>query len=278
MVWQSNKALLVFLAVSSGIFYAILISFAEALTQRILQAHYYKSRRQIKSKWRHILGGRSKCDHCEKKLNAVNLVPVFGYWLSGRKCDNCGNAIKARYWLSELAAFVYGTIVFWLYPDITYALTTGAYLVILHVIMRIDWEYMLIPTEAILTMLILGLLDLLNRFYGYTTTATLSSDISLHLLISFSWFFLLHLIRILSRYRMGLADVRLTLALCFGLGYPLAVFLPTVASALGLVFYLLSRLKPAAGLVKNDRGLKTQVAFGVFLGLAFLLLRAFKIS
>ena len=138
MVWQSNKALLVFLAVSSGIFYAILISFAEALTQRILQAHYYKSRRQIKSKWRHILGGRSKCDHCEKKLNAVNLVPVFGYWLSGRKCDNCGNAIKARYWLSELAAFVYGTIVFWLYPDITYALTTGAYLVILDLADRDD--------------------------------------------------------------------------------------------------------------------------------------------
>ncbi|HNE19534.1 MAG TPA: hypothetical protein PLF85_07435, partial [Turneriella sp.] len=85
--------------------------------------------------------------------------------------------------------------------------------------------------------------------------------------VAFVWYFLFHLLRVVSGYKLGLADVRLVLALGFLLGHPFALWLPGGAALLAIVFWLLRRYSV---LVYAPSG--EQIPFGVFLGVGYLLL------
>ena len=87
------------------------------------------------------------------------------------------------------------------------------------------------------------------------------------LAVAFVWYFLFHMLRILSGYKMGLADVRLVLGVGFLLGHPLALFLPGIAAFLAIGFYLVRRRS-----VLIYAPSETHIPFGVFLGLGYLLL------
>lgn len=264
-----------FFALSAGIFYTLLISFADATASRILIAFYQPSRKRIKHKWQFILSGRSKCDFCNEKLSPKALIPVLGYSLLRGQCEFCQTKLPKRYFYQEAAAFFFGLVLGFFHPDITYICATGIYLIALVIAMRIDWAYLLIPTEIILFLLVFSLGEMLWRLghIPLPTAEILEADYSIHLLIAFVWYALFYLIRILSRYQMGLADVRLVLILSIGLGYPISIYFPTVAAGLGILFYLLNRYLFRQKTIIEDKGLKTKLAFGVFLGIAFLLLR-----
>jgi len=48
------------------------------------------------------LWGRSECPHCHHVLSAVDLIPIVGYLVRGRKCAYCKEPISFRYPLSEI--------------------------------------------------------------------------------------------------------------------------------------------------------------------------------
>ena len=86
-------------------------------------------------------------------------------------------------------------------------------------------------------------------------------------MIACFWMSLFWLIRILSRYKMGFADVMLIFALSLSLFYPQQFSLPTLASLFGIVFYLIKKIKD-----KNKK-IKIKLPFGSCLVIAFLVLR-----
>ena len=66
---------------------------------------------------RSLVFGGSRCDHCDRRLQARDLVPLFSWALSGGKSRCCRQPITALYPLVELAALA---IALW-----AVAVTTG---------------------------------------------------------------------------------------------------------------------------------------------------------
>jgi len=55
---------------------------------------------------RSVLVGRSICPHCEARLTAVDLIPLWSWLRSMGRCRHCGQQIAALYPWIELAAVV----------------------------------------------------------------------------------------------------------------------------------------------------------------------------
>ncbi|GAB4444516.1 MAG: hypothetical protein OHK0011_26550 [Turneriella sp.] len=98
-------------------------------------------------------------------------------------------------------------------------------------------------------------------------------SLGLDLAVAFVWYFLFHLLRVVSGYKLGLADVRLVLALGFLLGHPYALWLPGFAALLAIFFWLLRRYSV---LIYAPSG--EQIPFGVFLGVGYLLLNVARVA
>lgn len=262
-----------YLIFTGALSFAIIHSFSDALAYRVSIAFFSRQRKSIEYKFRYIFKGRSFCESCNTAVKFYYLIPVAGFLLTRGRCSACNAPVSWRFLVFELLASLYGAIAFTAliqsktsFESIVFLLA-GYGLVVF--IASIDKKYFIIPTEAILLFFILGLVEMF-----YRRQFNLDDNlITLDLLGAFVWYLVFHLLRILSRYQLGLADVRLTLAMGFSLGYPYNMFLPTIAALAGLGMYLFKRIFADF----EDKGLKTRVAFGVYLGVSFLVLKIFSI-
>ena len=261
--------------------FACLASFADSFAWRVLRAFYRPSRKKIPNKWKYILSPHSFCENCQNKIPLLRLIPIIGILMANFRCGECGKKISPRFFWIETAAFAYGFLMSYLHVDWNYMITLSSgnslalhslfgprlgvdyilfsmfYFVIGYVIAMIDFEVLLIPTEAIFFFMLLGFFE----------TFLLGENIHIHFLIAFFWMGLFWLLRILSRYKMGFADVVLVFALSLGLFPAKQIALPTLASLLGIGFYLGKRFQ-----LKGQK-MNPKLPFGTFLVLAFLLLR-----
>lgn len=57
---------------------------------------------------RSVVHGRSKCDHCDKSLSALELVPIFAFLAQRGKCRECGGTIGGWQLASELSGAAIG--------------------------------------------------------------------------------------------------------------------------------------------------------------------------
>ena len=57
--------------------------------------------------WRSILSRRSRCDDCEKELQAHELFPLVSYLFQGAECTRCKTYIAPSHFFVELAAGFY---------------------------------------------------------------------------------------------------------------------------------------------------------------------------
>lgn len=57
---------------------------------------------RIKNSKKGIILGHSYCPNCKTKLNALDLIPVFGYILLGGKCRYCHKPIAPSYFFLEI--------------------------------------------------------------------------------------------------------------------------------------------------------------------------------
>lgn len=256
----------IFMACAAGLFFAVWHSFCDALAWRIYEAFYSPRRKQVTEKYRFVLAGSSRCEACAAPVSAKGLVPVFGFFLVKGRCESCTRRISWRFPVFETLAFFYGFALGTknLAPaEFSIAIVVYA---LLWVIIATDYRVLLIPTEAILGLLLTGLIAVVIIRHPLWFAFD-SLDLGLDLAVAFVWYALFHLLRIASGYKMGLADVRLVLALGFLLGHPLALYLPGFAALLAIGFFLLRRYS-----VMVYAPSETQIPFGVFLGTGYLLL------
>ncbi|MCX7633981.1 MAG: prepilin peptidase [Turneriella sp.] len=255
------------LAVGSGLLWTFWHSFADALAWRIWYAWYSPQRKTVRDKLAFVFSQHSHCEFCHQPVPWYGLIPIAGYFLLHGHCQHCTRQLSLRFPVGEALAFVYGVILAWkgLTPaDFILQLFVYA---LLWIIIFTDYHTLLIPTEAILGLLVAGLASTLwLRHPRWWQGENLL--LGLDLASAFFWYFTFHLLRIASRYRLGLADVRLVLALGLLLGYPMALFLPGLAAFIGIGFWLVRRYSV---LIQAPTGEK--LPFGVFLAAAYWSLR-----
>lgn len=194
----------------------------------------------------------SHCTSCDRRLTALDLVPVFSYLFLKGRCRSCGEKI---HWVYPLMEFITGglfALSFWkigFQPELIIAILFMSLLVIITVS---DIAYMLIPDKVLLPMgaLLLGLRLFipLDPWWDSILGAAIG-------------FGILFLIAIVSKGGMGGGDIKLFFVIGLVLG---------VSGTLMTLFFA-SLIGSIAGIImlriKNE-GRKTPVPFGPSIALA----------
>jgi leader peptidase (prepilin peptidase)/N-methyltransferase len=201
---------------------------------------------------RSIVSPPSHCDHCERKLNLLELIPILSYLILAGKCRTCKERIPLRNLFVEILTSV-AFFLIWLQYDLSWqTLIYSIYVSLLILMGSIDLEHQKIPNILVYPAIGIGLV-MIPLLHLSTPWMMLAGGIL--------GFGVLFLIAVIAPGAMGMGDVKLVLFLGIILGFPeivLTLFLAFVIG--GLVAGILLALKKL--------GKKDTIAFGPFLALA----------
>jgi len=186
--------------------------------------------------------GRSRCDHCERELRPLELIPLLSrLWLRG-KCPACGGRIDPVHWQVETSAAAIGALSLGLAPE-----AAGLALALLGWLLLplawLDWRHFWLPDRLVLPLAIGGVA--LGGFFGVSLIDRLVGGLA-------GWGVLTMLLlgyrRLRGREGLGQGDPKLLGAIGLWLGWmPLAPAL-ALAATLGLAVALARGLKRADAL------------------------------
>ncbi len=204
-----------------------------------------------------LVGGRSYCEKCGKKLLPQDLIPLVSFLLLGAKCRFCHKKIPGRLFLVELivallAVFVFGSfLTSGLLFESLYVFVTSLSLI---GIFFADIEYGIIPDE------LLVLLSISATAHLFFATP---HNIPNYLLSAVGSGLVFLAIYLVTRGRgMGFGDVKLAFVLGLFLGFPkiiASLYLAFLTGAIVGIILVLWRKKKLAG---------GTIPFGPFLVLA----------
>jgi leader peptidase (prepilin peptidase)/N-methyltransferase len=218
----------------------------------------------------------SRCPHCGTQIKPYDNVPILAWlWLRGR-CRACKGPIDARYPLVELAnALFYLALV--QRTGLTWGFVPLAALVSMTIVLiYIDLDIQILPDAIDLPGVAIGLLvgathlgalypDLLLSKTLLESVAGAAVGAGVLLAIALTY----QLVRKVEG--MGLGDVKMMAMLGAVLGWEPLFPLLLIASLVGAIVGVLVALRSA------DR-FKVALPFGVFLGLAFLVMLFFGVE
>lgn len=197
----------------------------------------------------------SHCVNCNRRLHALELIPVFSYLFLRGKCRTCGVKVSPIYAFTELVTGILFAFAMWKL-GLTWELAVALLFISLLVIINVsDIAYMLIPDKILLfflPLLIVGrILSPLEPWWDSIVGAALG-------------FSLLLLIAIISKGGMGGGDIKLFLLIGLVLGTFDTLLTLFLASVIGMF---------VGGIVLwvRRQGRKTPVPFGPSIAIAAII-------
>jgi leader peptidase (prepilin peptidase) / N-methyltransferase len=223
----------------------------------------------------------SACPNCKKAIRFYHNIPILGWLMLGGKCANCKRPIAWRYPAVELLTAVMFCLVFWQIGFTPYLPVALVFVSAMMALIFIDSEHMILPNvityplfaAALLVRLLFPLTFSLNYFsdlavwpltslYGYPMWLISLAGALLGALAGGGSLWLVG--EIWKRFRgveaMGLGDVKMMLGVGALLGWRLSLLTIFLGAFTGAIVGV------AMILVRRDKGLQTQIPFGIFLG------------
>jgi leader peptidase (prepilin peptidase) / N-methyltransferase len=212
------------------------------------------------------LKGRSKCDHCRKKIAWFDNIPIFSFLFLKRKARCCGKPIPISYPIVE---FMTGTLFVWWYliGFLFFKLTTTPFQllqplfwlvvgVLLLTIFFADLMHMIIPDKVVGTLFII---TLIYRLYLTSSSIMQVKDLQMAVLgMILAVVFLGGLWLVTKGRGMGLGDVKLAAPVALILGWP--------KTLVGLFFaFILGGMAAMVLLVSNRKKFGQVIPFGPFI-------------
>ena len=194
----------------------------------------------------------SHCTTCQKRLQPIDLIPVFSYIFLRGKCRQCGAKISPIYMLTEFvtgALFAFSYWKFGFTAELVVALLFISLLVIINVS---DIAYMLIPNKILLFFLPLFIV---GRVFSPLSPWW---DSIVGALVGFG---ILYLIAVVSKGGMGGGDIKLFFLLGIVLGTLNSLLTLFLASFIGMFVGIIV-------LKMRGQGRKTPLPFGPSIAIA----------
>lgn len=217
------------------------------------------------------LTGRSHCPACGKTLTALELIPIFSFFIQRGRCRGCRIKISPRYWIVEIfTGLLFAASVYFVQPTgMLLAFTLLKYWLVLAalvVVFVVDLEHFLILDSVIFpVMAVVGFLNVVLDFISKTEILSLNGNFVSGLLGALTLWGMFFLIWFLSSGKwLGFGDVKLAILLGLTLGWPLTFVGLMLAVLIGGVISVFL-------LVFAGKNLKTQIPFGTFLSLGTVL-------
>lgn len=205
-----------------------------------------------------IINERSMCPQCGHVLQADDLLPLISYLILGGRCRYCKKPISMQYPMVEM---FFGLLTMLLYWQFGLSVTLFVFIVIgfiLTALMVIDILDGLLPNGLIIMLVIMV-------FFGLILTQA-SGQIWINAilggLIGFGFYMSLWLITLGKG--VGVGDIKLGFALGLLIGLPAVTYITVLAFVMGGLYVL-----PL--LVIGAKGMKSKIAFGPFMILAYFL-------
>ncbi|RPA60887.1 prepilin peptidase [Aerococcus agrisoli] len=127
-----------------GLLFACLASFFMVVGARTVQNQSF-------------IMGRSHCDHCQRPIPPLALIPILGYLLSNGRCQSCQHSIPIKYPICEAYFAIFSLILF-----MTFSLSESVFYIIYFAILTImaasDWSDQWIPDrfQVLLLLFVIG--------------------------------------------------------------------------------------------------------------------------
>ncbi|MEC1301796.1 MULTISPECIES: prepilin peptidase [Lysinibacillus] len=194
----------------------------------------------------------SHCPKCQRRLTALDLVPVLSYVFLGGKCRGCGNKISWVYPVIELMTGVLFAFAYWQLGWGIELIVALFFISLLIIIVVSDLAYMLIPDKVLvffLPLLAIGrVLSPLTPWWDSLVGAVVG-------------FGILYIIAVLSNGGMGGGDIKLFFLIGLVLGTIDTLLTLFLAAVIGMIVGITM-------LSKNKQGRKTPIPFGPSIALA----------
>lgn len=205
----------------------------------------------------------SHCPNCNTRLKPIDLVPIFSYLLSGRKCRYCKEKISSRYATVE---FLTGVIFLLVYNSYLLNIKTIYYLVLvslLIIITFIDIDHYIIPDGlviigsifAIIFNLLFGIISIKESILGAVICG--GGVLALVYLIEF----------IVKKEVMGGGDIKLFAMLGLFLGAQNSLLVALLSVYVGAIYGIGSIIYNK---VKNKE-YNSMIPYGPFISVASLM-------
>lgn len=213
-----------------------------------------------------VVKGRSECPHCKSVLKAQDLIPILSFFVLKGKCRSCKKKISWQYPLVELVTgllFVFTAYMYNLPVAVSdpFFFRDLVFVSALIIIFMTDLKYFLIFDAVVLPMMLFSLvinIFLLSHSENWFEVLT---SLALAAFVGGAFFYVQYY---LSKGKwLGAGDIRLGVLMGFMLGWPnivVAIFFSYIIGAIISVLLL----------VLTDKGMKSQVPFGVFLAIGTL--------
>jgi leader peptidase (prepilin peptidase)/N-methyltransferase len=212
-----------------------------------------------------VVTPRSHCPHCGRMIAWFDNIPLFSFFIRGRKCRYCAGTIAARYFLVEfLTALVF--LLIWLKFGIT-ARTPIYWLMAAGLIIGtfIDFEFMILPDGLTVGGMVVGpILSLLApSLHGQSSAYAgfCASVAGLAVGAVFLWLVATLGTLAFRKEAMGMGDVKLMGALGAFLGWKAVLFIIMGASLAGAVVGM-------ALVVAHRKTMASKIPFGPYIALA----------
>jgi leader peptidase (prepilin peptidase)/N-methyltransferase len=214
---------------------------------------------------RSLIAPPSHCDSCQKRLTALDLLPIFSFLFLRGRCRYCGSKIPLRVFLVELGCALWTAFLYY-YLGLTPALGfTAFYSYLFITIALIDLKHQLILNKIVYPSLLIGLAIAPFFIKAEGPHQSLLDHGILNALIGAAVGFVFLLIpAVLTRGGMGFGDVKMAalIGLATGFGEVLVAVLGGIILG-GVTAVLLLAFK-----IKKR---KDAIPFGPFLSLAAII-------
>jgi leader peptidase (prepilin peptidase)/N-methyltransferase len=211
---------------------------------------------------RSLMGPPSHCDACQRRLSALDLIPVFSYIFLRGRCRYCGAKIPLQVLLVELGCGLWTAFLFW-YKGLSWDFAIISFYSYIYItIALIDLKHQLILNKMIYPGLLVALA--IAPFFIKTGLPhhNLASWGALNALIGAAAGFIFLLIpALVTRGGMGFGDVKMAAFIGLTTGFP-EVFVAVLGGIImgGVVAIILLAFK-----IKKR---KEVIPFGPFLSIA----------
>ncbi|MCX7968452.1 MAG: prepilin peptidase [Armatimonadetes bacterium] len=186
----------------------------------------------------------SHCPHCGATLTAFDLVPLLSYLWLGSKCRHCKTPISPRYFFVELLTALLFVTAFNRYSLSLEAILISLSLAALVVIAFVDWEFFLVPDEAVWALGIFGFIrGLVSEPNPYSVLVSLSGAIFGGVTV---WVVGVLGRLIFRKEAMGFGDVKIAAAVGVHLGLtwlmlPFFLISVFIGAAMGILVAIIQR-------------------------------------
>ena len=205
-----------------------------------------------------IVGGRSFCPKCKKKIVWYDNIPIISFLSLNRKCRKCKKIIPIQYFLVEILNIVLFSIIYFVFGISFTSLLLMILAFVFIIVFFIDLKYYIIPNILTFPLMILGFVKSFDPNLNSLFPNYLNSLIGGIFGYGIIWSIIFFYKQIKNKEGMGLGDAKLLAAIGFWFGW---ISIPFVIFSSSIVALIL--VTPS--LLNKSRKFSSQIPFGPFI-------------